>query len=117
MKRLAWFGVKTAQGAALFVGDGRLELVAAEQSAGDGFPNRKIAVLICAGETFESLDDRRAALRAPAKRFGVGHVLVRMKMLGFAHDILRQLADVAHERVTRELAMLDLAQAKFPFAG
>ena len=40
-----------------------------------------------------------------------------MKMLGFANDILRQIADVAHERVARELAMLDFAQAKFPFAG
>src|SRR5262245_64450221 len=91
MKPFAFSTAKTAQRPDLFVADERLEFVAAEQSAGDGFPNRKIAVLICAGETFESLDDRRAALRAPAKRFGVGHVLVRMKMLGFAHDILRQL--------------------------
>ena len=38
-------------------------------------------------------------------------------MLGFAYDILCQIADVAHERVARELAMFNLAQAKFPFAG
>jgi hypothetical protein len=38
-------------------------------------------------------------------------------MLGFAHDILRQIADVAHERVAREFPMFNLAQAKFPFAG
>ena len=117
MKPFAFPAAKAPQRSELFVADERLEFVAAQQSARDGFPNRKITVLICAGETLESLDDRRTAFRALAKRLSIRHVLVRMKMLGFVHDILRQIADVAHERVTRELAMLDFAQTKFPFAG
>ncbi len=38
-------------------------------------------------------------------------------MFGFPDDIVSKLANVAHERVTGELAMFDLAQTKFPFAG
>ena len=117
MKPFAFPTAKAAQWPDLFVTDERLELVAAQQPTGDGFPDCKSAVLICAGETLESLDDRRTAFRALTKRLSIRHVLVRMKMLGFVHDILRQIADVAHERVTRELAMLDFAQTKFPFAG
>src|SRR6476646_6109517 len=117
MKPFSFLAAKAAQRFGLFVADERLELIAAQQPAGDSLPDCKIAVLICAGETLESLDDRRTALRTPAKGLSVRHVLVRMKMLRFAHDILRQIADVAHERVAGELAMLDFAQAKFPFAG
>ena len=117
METFAFPTTKPAQRPSLFIADQRLKFIATEQPAGDGFPDCKIAVLICAGEAFESLDDRRAALRASAKRLGVGHVLVRVKMLGFANDTLRQIADVAHERVAGELAMLDFAQAKFPLAG
>ena len=117
MKPFAFPAAKAPQRSELFVADERLEFVAAQQSARDGFPNRKITVLICAGETLESLDDRRTALRASAKRFGVGHVLVGMKMLGFTDDVFRQLPDVAHEGIARELAMFNFAQAEFPFAG
>ena len=117
MKPFSFPAAKAAQRPDLFVADERLEFIAAQQPTGDGFPDCKIAVLIRAGEALESLDDRRTALRAPAKGLSVRHVLVRMKMLGFPHDILRQIADVSHERVARELAMLDFAQAKFPFAG
>ena len=38
-------------------------------------------------------------------------------MFGFSDDVVRKLANVAHERVTRELPMFDFVQAKFPFAG
>src|SRR5437870_10131723 len=106
MKPFAFLTAKAAQRTDLFVPDQRLELIAAQQPTGDSFPDCKIAVLLRAGETLESLDDRRAALRAAAKGLSVRHVLVRMEMLGFAHDILREIADVAHERVTSELAML-----------
>src|SRR6476620_7547737 len=117
MKPFAFLAAKAAQRFGLFVADERLELIAAQQPAGDSFPDCKIAVLICAGETLESLDNRRAALRALPKRLRVRHVLVRMKMLGFPHDILRQITDVAHERVARELPMFNFTQTKFPFAG
>src|SRR4029453_2388763 len=117
MKPFALPAAKAAQRPDLFVADERLEFIATEQPTGDGFPDCKIAVLICAGETFESLDDRGTALRALPKGLSVRHVLVRVKMLGFPYDILRQIADVAHERVAGELAMLDFAQAKFPFAS
>src|SRR5512133_2767382 len=117
MKPFSFPAAKAAQRPDLFVPDERLEFIAAQQPTGDSFPDCKIAVLIRAGETLESLDDRRAALRAPAKGPSVRHVLVTMKMLCFPHDILRQIADVAHERVARELPMFNLAQAKFPFAG
>src|SRR5216117_2435615 len=116
MKPFAFPAAKTAQRADLFVAHETLELLTAQQSAGDGFPNREIAVFICARETFESLDDGRTALGTLAERFAVGHVLVRVKMFRFANDVLRQLPDVAHERVARQLAMLDFAQAKLPFA-
>src|SRR5215831_9439412 len=105
MKPLAFSTAKATQRSDLFVADECLELIAAQQAAGNGFPDSKIAVFICAGETFESLDDRRTTLWAPAKRLSVRHVLVRVKMLGFSHDILRQIADVAHERIARELAV------------
>src|SRR5258708_23562716 len=117
MEPFAFLAAKAAQRSGLFVADERLELIAAQQPTGDSFPDCKIAVLIRAGETLESLDDRRTALRAPAKGLSVRHVLVRMKMLGFPHDVPRQIADVAHERVARELPMFNLSQAKFPFAG
>ena len=117
MKPFAFLAAKAAQRPGLFVLDERLEFIAAQQPTGDSFPDCKIAVLIRAGEALESLDDRRTALRALAKGPSVRHVLVRMKMLGFPHNILRQIADVAHERVAREFAMFNLAQAKFPFAG
>src|SRR5215471_8055450 len=117
MKAFAFPAAKAAQRPGLFVVDQRLEFVSAQQSAGDRFPDCKIAVLICTGETLESLNDRRTALWAPAKRLSVRHVLVRMKMFGLSYDILCQIADVAHERVARELAVLDFAQPKFPFAG
>src|SRR5262249_12882279 len=89
MEPFAFPAAKAAQRPDLLVADESLEFIATEQPTGDGFPDSKIAVFICAGETFESLDDRRAALRAPAKGLGVRHMLVRMKMLGFANDILR----------------------------
>src|SRR5206468_13090517 len=73
--------------------------------------------LICAVETFESRNNWRPALRALAKWLRVWHVLVGMKMLGFSDDVLGKLTDITHERVTRELAMLDFTKAKFPFAG
>src|SRR5947207_14932925 len=106
MKPFAFPTAKAAQWSDLFVTDERLELVAAQQPTGDGFPDCKSAVLICAGETLESLDNRRTALRALSTWLSIRHVLVRMKMLGFVHDILRQIADVAHERVTLALSLL-----------
>src|SRR5215470_7270319 len=117
MKPFAFPAAKAAQRLGLFVANERFEFLAAQQPTGNGFPDCKIAVFICAGETLESLDDRRTALWAPAKRLSVRHVLVRVKMFGFSYDILREIADVAHERITRELAVFDLAQAEFPFAG
>src|SRR5437879_3312616 len=117
MEPFALSAGKAAQRPDLFVADESLELVSAQQPAGDRFPNREVAFLICTGEALESLDDGRAALGALAERLGVGHVLVRMKMFGFADDIIRELADVAHEGVARELSMLDFAQTKFPFAS
>src|SRR4029077_16870257 len=102
MKPFAFLAAKAGQRSGLFVGDERLELIAAQQPAGDSFPDCKITVLIRAGETLESLDDRGSALRAPAKGLSVRHVLVRMKMLGLANDVLRQIANVAHKRVARE---------------
>src|ERR1700748_90463 len=103
MKTFALFAAKAAQRFGLFIADERLELIAAQQSTGDSFPDCKIAVLTRTGETLESLDDRRTALRPLAKGLGVRHVLVRMKMLGLAHDILCQIANVAHERIAGQL--------------
>ena len=40
-----------------------------------------------------------------------------MKMLGFADDIIRKVANVTHEVVAREPAMLNFPKAKFPFAS
>src|SRR4029079_2976748 len=117
MKPFAFRAAKAAQRLGLFVADQRLEFIAAQQSTGDSFPDCKIAVFICAGETFESLDDWRTALRALAERLSVRHVFVRMKMLGLANDILRQITNVGHERVSREFPMFNLAQAQFPLAS
>src|SRR5262249_37777405 len=108
VKPFAFPAAKTAQWPDLFVTHESFELVAAQQAASDGFPNREIAVLVRAGEALESFDDWRAALGALAERLGVGHVLVGMKMFGFADDFFCELADIAHERVARQLAMLDL---------
>src|SRR6185312_2642245 len=66
MEPFAFPAAKAAQRPGLFIADERLEFIAAQQATGDGFPDCKIAVFICAGETLESLNDRRAALRAPA---------------------------------------------------
>ena len=117
LEAFAFPAAKTAQRPDLFVAHESLELLTAQQSAGDGFPNREIAVLICAGETFESLDNRRTALRTLTERLAIGHVFVGMKMFRFTNDVLCEVADIAHERVARELAMLDFAQTKFPFTG
>src|SRR5439155_16581169 len=117
MKPFAFPAAKAAQWPDLLVAHERLELVTAQQPAGDRFPNREVAFFISTGEALESLGDGRTAFGALAERLGVGHVLVGMKMFGLSDDIIRELADVAHERVPRELAMLDFAQAKFPFAG
>src|SRR5881396_3929129 len=107
MEPLAFPAAKSPQWSDLFVAHEGLEFIATQQSAGDSFPNCEVTLIICAGKTFESLDDRRAALRALTKRLGVRHVLVGMKMLGFSDDIFSQFADVVHEGVARKLAVLD----------
>ena len=38
-------------------------------------------------------------------------------MLRLSDDLPCEIANVVHERVACKLAMLDFAQAKFPFAG
>src|SRR5207302_1246947 len=83
IKPFAFLAAEAAQRPDLFVAHESLELVTAQQPAGDRFPNREVAFLICAGEALESFDHGRTALRALAERLGVGHVLVGMKMFGF----------------------------------
>src|SRR5580765_5253654 len=117
MKPFTFPAAKAAQWPDLLIAHEGLELVPAQQPAGDRFPNGEIAVFICAGEALEAFDHGRTALWALAERLGVGHVLVGMKMFGFADDIVRELADIAHERVARKLPVLDFAEAKFPFAS
>src|SRR5882762_2476831 len=101
----------------MFVTDESLKFLAAYQSTRNSLPNRKTAFLVCAGETFESLDDKRTTLGACAERLAVRHMFIGMKMLRLADDFFCEMANVAHERVARKLAMLDFAQTKFPFTG
>src|SRR5206468_7989141 len=94
-----------------------LEFFAAQQPARDSLPNCEIAFFICAGETFEPLGNRRTTLGTFAERLAVGHVFVRMKMSRLSDDLFGEIADVAHERVARKLAMFNFAQTEFPLAG
>src|SRR5690349_5211278 len=100
MEACAFPAAKTAQRPDLFIADKRLKLISAQQPTSDGFPDCEVAVLICACETFEALDNRRTAAWTAAKRLGVRHVFVRMKMLGFTYNIPGQIADLSHERLT-----------------
>ena len=70
----------------MFIANESLKLFAAQQSAGDSLPNREVAFLVCAGETFESLDDGRTALWTRAERFAVWHMFIGMKMLRLADN-------------------------------
>jgi hypothetical protein len=103
MKPFSFSAAKAAQRADLFVADERLDFIATEQPTGDGFQIVKSQSSFVQVKLLNRSTIGEAALRALAKWLSVWHVLVGMKMLGFAHDILRQIADVAHERVTREL--------------
>ena len=117
MEALPLPAAKAAQRANLFFADECLEFFAAQQSTSNGFPNRETAFFICAAETLEPIDDGRTALGAHAERLAVRHVFIWMKMLRLSDDLPCEIANVVHERVACKLAMLDFAQAKFPFAG
>src|SRR5215467_8128843 len=101
----------------MLITDEGFEFFATEQSPGNRLPNSEIALLVCACKTLESFDNRGAALWAGSKWLAVGHVIIRMKMLCFADDFFSEMANISHECVSGKFAMLDLTQAKFPFAS
>src|SRR6267143_1982597 len=96
---------KAAQWTHMFIAYESLEFFATQQSTGNGFPNREITFVICACETLEPLDNRRTAFGALAERRALRHVFVRVKVFGLPDDVVRELAYVAHERVTRLLRL------------
>ena len=58
MKPFAFPTAKTAQRPDMFIAHESFEFIAAQQTAGDRFPDREIAFVIGARETLEPLDDR-----------------------------------------------------------